>query len=92
MFYVNYKALILLGMCFFDRRGVSAQYLENDSFCGIEVDGYDILGRRVAVLINGELKAGTHQTVFDATHMATGIYIYWISVNGRPSTTITCYS
>jgi hypothetical protein len=37
---------------------------------------YDILGREVAVLINGVLPVGRHQTTFDASHLASGIYIY----------------
>jgi hypothetical protein len=36
---------------------------------------YDVLGREVAKLVNGELKAGvTHQARLDASKLSTGIY------------------
>ena len=37
---------------------------------------YNILGERVATLINGELSAGYHSITFDASKLASGIYIY----------------
>jgi len=39
--------------------------------------------------INSEQVAGTHQAMFDATRMATGMHIYRLSVNGRPAITNT---
>ncbi len=37
---------------------------------------YDILGRRVAVLVNERKSAGSHQATWDASNMASGTYIY----------------
>jgi Secretion system C-terminal sorting domain len=37
---------------------------------------YDILGREVAVLASGEMAAGTHSKVWDASRFATGVYFY----------------
>jgi hypothetical protein len=37
---------------------------------------YDILGKEVATLVNGELKAGKFSVRFDAARLATGIYVY----------------
>ena len=37
---------------------------------------YDVLGREVATLINEELTAGNHETVFDASQLSSGIYFY----------------
>ena len=37
---------------------------------------YDMLGREVAVLVNGERVAGQHIVVFDAGRLASGMYIY----------------
>ncbi len=37
---------------------------------------FDVLGREVATLINEELNAGEHETVFDAVGLSSGIYFY----------------
>jgi hypothetical protein len=39
---------------------------------------YDILGRRVAVLANEKMGAGSHDVKFDGTGLATGVYFYRI--------------
>ena len=39
---------------------------------------YDILGRRVAILVDEYMQAGYHQVTFDAGHLASGVYIYRI--------------
>lgn len=41
---------------------------------------YDVLGREVAVLVDGELEAGTHQATFDARSLAAGVYVYHLTV------------
>lgn len=41
---------------------------------------YDILGREVATLLNANRQiAGQHQVSFDASHLASGMYIYRLS-------------
>jgi subtilisin family serine protease len=37
---------------------------------------YDILGRQVALLVNGNREAGSHTVTFDASNLASGLYIY----------------
>jgi hypothetical protein len=37
---------------------------------------FDILGREVATLVNGELEVGLHQATFDASKFASGVYFY----------------
>ena len=37
---------------------------------------YDVLGREVATLVNEERPAGTHSVTFDATGLASGVYMY----------------
>ncbi len=45
---------------------------------------YDVLGRKVATLVNGTQKAGNYKIVFNAStikQLSSGIYFYSISVN-----------
>ncbi|MBI5471107.1 MAG: T9SS type A sorting domain-containing protein [Ignavibacteriae bacterium] len=37
---------------------------------------FDVLGRDVATLVNEELKAGSYERVFDASVLASGVYMY----------------
>lgn len=37
---------------------------------------YNVLGQKVAMLVNGPMTAGTHSVSFDASRLASGIYIY----------------
>ncbi|HTO94572.1 MAG TPA: T9SS type A sorting domain-containing protein, partial [Bacteroidota bacterium] len=37
---------------------------------------YDILGREVAVLVNERKASGSHEARFDATGLASGVYLY----------------
>ena len=37
---------------------------------------FDVLGREVATLVNGELQPGSYQATFDASHVASGVYLY----------------
>ncbi len=37
---------------------------------------YDVLGREVFTLVNEELTAGKHETVFDAARFSSGVYFY----------------
>ncbi|MDX1419997.1 MAG: T9SS type A sorting domain-containing protein, partial [Rubricoccaceae bacterium] len=37
---------------------------------------YDVLGREVAVLVDGRMDAGTHAATFEADGLAAGTYVY----------------
>jgi hypothetical protein len=37
---------------------------------------FDVLGRKVVTLVNGESRAGRHKVSFDATFLASGFYLY----------------
>jgi hypothetical protein len=42
----------------------------------VSIKVYDVSGREVAVLVNGYRDAGFHEVTFDASHLASGIYVY----------------
>lgn len=42
----------------------------------VELKVYDIIGREIKTLINGELNAGSHSIQFDASNLPSGMYIY----------------
>lgn len=43
---------------------------------------YNILGQKVAILVSGELPAGSHTFHWDATAHAGGVYVYRLTANG----------
>ncbi len=43
---------------------------------------YDLLGREVAVLADGRYPAGRYNFTFDATNLASGVYLYRLVVGG----------
>ncbi|MBK8662797.1 MAG: T9SS type A sorting domain-containing protein [Ignavibacteriales bacterium] len=48
---------------------------------------YDILGREVAILLDGETSAGRHQPKFNAEGLGSGVYFFRLSA-GKYSATI----
>lgn len=46
---------------------------------------YDVLGREVATLINGETEAGEHQLNFNAAGLPSGVYIFRLESGGYTS-------
>jgi flagellar hook assembly protein FlgD len=47
---------------------------------------YDALGQKVAELVNGKLEAGRYIYQWDASRVATGLYIYQLSSEKFTST------
>jgi hypothetical protein len=41
----------------------------------IKLAVYDMLGREVARLFEGQMSAGYHEVVFDASNLASGVYV-----------------
>ncbi len=46
---------------------------------------YDITGREVSTLVNGEMPAGVHEAVFNASGLSSGVYFARFSTAGRSS-------
>ena len=47
---------------------------------------YDVLGREVAVLVDGQLEAGAHVASFEAGSLASGVYVYRLVVGSEVQT------
>lgn len=45
----------------------------------VTLDIYSITGQKVATLVNGSRSAGTHDVVFDASNLTSGVYFYTLS-------------
>jgi len=61
--------------------------LPTDARVTLEV--YDVLGRRVAELVSGHVRAGYHSAEFNASALASGIYFYRLNADdgsGKPFT------
>ena len=44
---------------------------------------YDVVGREVAVLVNGVMSAGAHSVSFDASNLSSGVYLYKLEAGGQ---------
>jgi hypothetical protein len=44
---------------------------------------YDLLGRQVAVLVDGMMTAGSHTVTFDAKNLTSGMYVYRLEAGGK---------
>jgi hypothetical protein len=42
----------------------------------VKLDIYDVLGRKILTLVNGEKSAGMHTISFDGSNLSSGIYLY----------------
>jgi hypothetical protein len=47
---------------------------------------YDVLGREVAVLVDGHVEAGSHSATFDGRGLASGTYVYRLVVGSEVQT------
>lgn len=49
----------------------------------VRLEVYDMLGRNVATLVNGQVPAGQHTVNFDASNLSSGIYLYRLQAGAR---------
>ncbi|MFQ6608833.1 MAG: choice-of-anchor B family protein [Fidelibacterota bacterium] len=49
----------------------------------VQLTIYDVLGREVSTLISGELVRGSHELIWDASSVSSGIYIYRLTRSGE---------
>jgi subtilisin-like proprotein convertase family protein len=68
---------------FADRATVSFSVAETSP---IRLVVYDVLGREVAVLVDGTVEAGIHAATFDARGLTAGTYVYCLTVDGQVTT------
>ncbi len=54
--------------------------LKERSFVTLEV--FNVLGQRVAILLNDKLLSGSFKVPFDGSSLSTGIYLYRLQANG----------
>jgi len=58
--------------------------IANTDFVKLQV--FDLLGRSLAILVNENRNAGTHIVSFDASNLASGVYLYRLDVANRSIT------
>lgn len=49
----------------------------------VQLEVFDITGRKVAKLLNERVQAGIHEVNFDASNLASGIYIYRLTIQSQ---------
>ncbi len=54
--------------------------IQQNSFAKLTV--YDIMGREISTLVNGQLTAGAHSIEFNASALPSGVYYYKLEANG----------
>ncbi len=54
--------------------------MPKEGFASLKI--YNSIGQEVAVLIEGIVKAGSHQKVFNASALPSGIYFYKFMTDG----------
>lgn len=52
----------------------------------VQLTVYNMLGQKVMTLVNEKMQAGTHNVTFDATNLASGMYVYRIQAGIYTST------
>jgi hypothetical protein len=48
----------------------------------VKLEVFDILGRKVATLVNGQERAGEYAIEFDGSKLGSGVYVYRLTSSG----------
>jgi hypothetical protein len=67
-----------------DGVAVSFRLLEASA---VRLDVYDVLGRRVASLVDGPMPAGTHRVAWDGEGVSAGLYVVRLTTPVRSAVT-----
>jgi|GEM_PF-5526029 len=57
-----------------------------ESAGNVKLEVFDVLGRKVATLLNREMSSGEHSARFDAGNLSSGIYLYRLETDGVAQT------
>ena len=49
----------------------------------VRIDVFNVVGQRVATIVNGSVQAGVHTVAFDASRLASGVYIYRLQAGNK---------
>lgn len=49
----------------------------------VRLEAFDLLGRKVAVLIDEKLESGFHSVIWDCSDLSTGVYFYRLTVEDK---------
>ena len=52
----------------------------------VQLHVYDLTGRQIATLVDGQISAGVHRVSFDASNLSSGVYIYRLTAGGQQFT------
>jgi len=52
----------------------------------VSIDVFNVVGERVATVVNSSLEAGYHSVDFDASGLSSGTYVYQLKANGQNGT------
>jgi hypothetical protein len=52
----------------------------------VKLEVFDVLGRKVATLVNEAQSAGTHNITFNASGLSSGVYFYRLQAGNFSST------
>jgi len=55
----------------------------------VQLEVFDIMGRKVATLVNGRLSAGVYNQSFDASNLSSGLYIARMLVTANDGSTLS---